>query len=277
MTDRRTGARTGARVPKSVTGTARETMIARRDSATTPQPWTPAALGAPGRMCQNRPVSRPTEEWRTARPSRQGAGASTRSTGRPPTSSSGRYTRCVRGSTLTVCACGARRAPSGRSVSPVAQNAASTPDSDATYSRRQSGSHASTSGSSPTRSRCTTRMVRRSTTAGAAFPLPVTNARRPASSSVKPCGRRRPARHSARPRARSRGRWQRARFGSGRSRGCTSRRSRNACSPPRRRARSSTASGASGRRSRRRSRRSRRGFDRLTAGVQIGGAPQPTA
>jgi hypothetical protein len=60
---------------------------------------------------------------------RQGEGSSTRSTGRPPTFCSGRYTRWVRGSTLTVCACGAARSPSGSSVSPAAQNAERTPDS----------------------------------------------------------------------------------------------------------------------------------------------------
>ena len=86
------------------------------------------------------------------------------------------------------CACGARRSPRGNKVSPTAQKLESTPDSDATYNRRQPGSHASTSGSSPTFNRCLTRIVRRSTTANAAFPSPVTNARRRASSRVKPCG-----------------------------------------------------------------------------------------
>src|SRR6185437_4409093 len=105
-----------------------------------------------------------------------------RSTGFPFTLSSGKYTRCVRGSTDTVCACGMTMLPSWCSVIPFAPdrsvNTATVPDSDETYNRCHTASKANTSGSSPTGSVESTFIVERSTTASLAFPSPATNATR---------------------------------------------------------------------------------------------------
>jgi len=58
-------------------------------------------------------------------------GSRIRSSGFPPMSCSGRYTRCVAGSTATVCACGARYSPSDVSFPSRSPNTASVPDSHA--------------------------------------------------------------------------------------------------------------------------------------------------
>jgi putative copper resistance protein D len=55
-----------------------------------------------------------------------------RSTGRPPTFASGRYTRCVAGSTATLWACGARSVPRASTERPCRAKTDTTPDSEPT-------------------------------------------------------------------------------------------------------------------------------------------------
>ena len=98
----------------------------------------------------------------------------------------------MRGDTETECAPGIESDSTRTSDPPRASNTVTGPDSAATYHRRQPGSNASTSGSSPTGCQPTSCIVERSITGRVAFASPAAKSCRRAAPTESPWGWRAP-------------------------------------------------------------------------------------